>query len=91
MNYKDLRNKTVFDFCEDNAILAKVTGFSNPLEDKEYIKGCTPLVHAQMLQKLAMEIKDQELLNAAEKLEKVLWKEWDAECNEAQKKGLIID
>lgn len=57
MNYKDLKGKTVFDFCNDAEILAKVTGFSAPLESKEYIEGCTPVVHAQMLQNLAIEPK----------------------------------
>ena len=38
MNYKDLKSKTVFDFCNDAEILAKVTGFSEPLESKEYIE-----------------------------------------------------
>ena len=75
MNYKDLIGKTVFDFCKDAEILAKVTGFSEPLESKEYIEGCTPLVHAQMLRKLSFEIKNYELYKAADKYEDYCWKE----------------
>lgn len=91
MNYKDLKGKTVFDFCNDAEILAKVTGFSEPLESKEYIKGFTPLCQAQLLSKLAEETNNKELGKAAEKLEKELWIEWDATCEEANSKGYIID
>ena len=88
MNYKDLIGKTVFDFCKDAEILAKVTGFSDPLESKEYIEGCTSVVHAQMLQSLAIEIKDNELYNAAKKYEDECWKE---QYSQSQEKGCIID
>lgn len=88
MNYKDLKGKTVFDFCNDAEILAKVTGFSEPLESKEYIEGCTSVVHAQMLQRLAFETKDNELYDAAKKYEDECWKELH---KQSQESGLIID
>ena len=88
MNYKDLKGKTVFDFCNDSEILAKVTGFSEPLESKEYTEGCTPVVHAQMLQSLAIETKDNELYNAAKKCEDECWKE---QYSQSQENGCIID
>lgn len=91
MNYKDLIGKTVFDFCNDAEILAKVTGFSDSLESKEYVKGFTPLCQAQLLSKLAEEINNKELGKAAEELEKELWAEWNKDCDEANKKGYIID
>lgn len=88
MNYKDLIGKTVFDFCENASILAKVTGFSDPLESKDYITGWSYTVHAQMLQKLALEMKNQELYKAAKKYEDYCWKEANRLSNET---GLIID
>ena len=88
MNYKDLKGKTVFDFCNDAKILAKVTGFSEPLESKEYIEGYTSVVHAQMLQCLAFETKDNELYDAAKKYEDECWKELH---KQSQETGLIID
>lgn len=88
MTHNDLRNKTVFDFCNDAEILAKVTGFSEPLESKEYIEGCTPLVHAQMLRSLAIETKDHELYKAAEMYESECWKDLH---KQSQETGLIID
>ena len=88
MNYKNLIGKTVFDFCNDAEILAKVTGFSAPLESKEYIEGCAPVVHAQMLQSLAIETKDNELYNAAQKYEYECWKE---QYSQSQEDGCIID
>lgn len=88
MNYKDLKGKTVFDFCNDAEILAKVTGFSAPLESKEYIEGCTPVVHAQMLQNLAIETKDNELYKAAKRYEDECWKE---QYSQSQEDGCIID
>lgn len=88
MNYKDLKGKTVFDFCNDSEILAKVTGFSEPLENKEYIEGCTPLVHAQMLRSLAIGTKDHELYKTTEKYESECWKDLR---KQSQETGLIID
>lgn len=88
MNYKDLKGKTVLDFCNDAEILAKVTGFSAPLESKEYIEGCTPVVHAQMLQNLAIETKDNELYKAAKRYEDECWKE---QYSQSQEDGCIID
>lgn len=88
MNYKDLIGKTVFDFCKDASILAKVTGFSDPLESKDYITECSPVVHAQMLQQLAFEMKNQELYKAAKKYEDYCWEETNQRSNET---GLIID
>lgn len=91
MNYKDLKGKTVFDFCNDVEILAKVTGFSKPSENKEYIENFSSLVHAQMLQKLAVEIHNEDLETAAAKLENELWKEWNTACDDASQEGCIID
>ena len=88
MNYKDLLGKTVFDFCNDAEILAKVTGFSEPLESKEYIEGCAPVVHAQMLQSLAIETKDNELYNAAKNYEDDCLKE---QFSQSQEDECIID
>lgn len=88
MTHNDLRNKTVFDFCEDNAILAEITGFSKPQENMEYIKGLSPVVHAQLLQSLADKTNNQELKLAAEKLEAKLWDEQNSLSNEL---GCIID
>ena len=91
MNYTDLRGKTIFDFCTDRAILSKVTDHPDPLGSKEYIESCIPLVHAQMIQQLAKETNNHALLSAAKKLEKELWEEWNAACDEASKEGCIID
>lgn len=88
MNYKDLIGKTVFDFCKDASILAKVTGFSDPLENKDYITECASVVHAQMLQQLAFEMKNQELYKAAKKYEDYCWEEINRLSNET---GAIID
>lgn len=88
MDYKELIGKTVFDFCNDPEILVKVTGFSEPLKSKEYLEGCTPLVHAQMLQSLAVEIGNNKLYKAAEKYEGECWKELH---KQSQETGLIID
>lgn len=91
MNYKDLIGKTVFDFCEDEKILAKVAGYStDPMKgfSKEYILGCSYVVQAQMLQKLAIEMQNQELYKAAKKYEDYCWKEINRRSNET---GLIID
>ena len=92
MNYKDLIGKTVFDFTEDEALLKKVANYSpnDPMHgfSKEYILDSSYIVHAQMLQKLALELKDKELFKAASKLEKVRWKEL---YEEMDRTGKIID
>lgn len=92
MDYSDLKGKTIFDFCNDASVLAKVTGFSDPLasEKKEYIEGFTPLVHAQMLSTLAIETDNKELGDAAEKLQYELWKELHT-ANDEDGDGYIID
>jgi len=92
MNYKELIGKTVFDFTKDEALLKKVANYSpnDPMHgfSKEYILDSSSIVHAQMLQKLAAELKNKELLKAAKKLEEVRWKEQYEEMNRT---GLVID
>jgi hypothetical protein len=91
MNYKDLIGKTVFDFCEDEKILAKVAGYStDPMKgfSKESIESDSYAVQAQRLQKLALEMKNQELYKAAKKYEDYCWEEINRLSNET---GAIID
>lgn len=91
MNYKDLKGKTVFDFCNDAEILAKVAGYSTDSMkglSKENILGYPYVVHAQMLQSLATEIKNNELYEAAKKYEDECWKELHKQSRET---GRIID
>lgn len=92
MNYKELKGKTVFDFTKDEALLKKVANYSpnDPMNgfSKEYILDSSSVVHAHMLQKLATELNNKELLKAAKKLEEVCWKEQYEEMNRT---GLIID
>lgn len=89
MDYNTLKNKTVFDFCDDTAILAKVTGFPEPLKSKEYIIGLSPIVHSQMLQALADETNNYGLREAATKLETELWENFDKNIDASR--GLIIE
>lgn len=89
-NFSNLRDKTIFDFCKDKNILSKITGFPDPLKSIDYIKGFSSLVQAQLIQKLALEINNYELLKASTKLEEDLWKEFDKENQKAIKKGYII-
>ena len=91
MNYKGLIGKTVFDFCNDAEILAKVADYStDPMKghSKEYILGCPYVVHAQMLQSLAIETGNHELYKAAKKYEDECWKYLH---KQSQETGLIID
>lgn len=81
----------MFDFCSDEKILSKVTGHPNPIESREYIEGNSEIVQAQMLQALAAETNNIELMQAAIKLETDLWKEFDNENHDSMIEGCIID
>ncbi len=87
MTYKDLRNKTIFDFCNDTDILQQVTEFEMP-QSRNYVLSFPAVVHAQLLQKLGHITSNKELTEAAIKLEAVLFKEQNRMAN---KEGLIID
>lgn len=91
MNYKDLKNKTIFDFCNDSKILSKVAEHPNPIGHRKYIEGSSYIRHAQMLQNLAVEMCDMELFEAAEKLEEMCWKEFHKESKKAMAEGCIIE
>ena len=64
--YKDLRNKTIFDFCDDKEILEDITAFYNKAEYLEYIndysgeKSMLRILAEDFLQ-LAFEIDDKML------------------------------
>ena len=64
MNYTDLRNKTIFDFTNDIAILEELVSTT----DKEtYLKGLTPEGRAFGLIDYAEYTDNKELLEAVEK------------------------
>lgn len=63
MEYKDLRNKTVFDFCDDKKILDKVVPWTTK---EEHEKTCIdiPYVRWMCLMGLASCTNNEELRNA---------------------------
>lgn len=62
MDYSNLKNKTIFDFCKDEVLLKEIIGgdFSY-----DYYKEFNPAVHYSHLQKYAARIDNVALFNAA--------------------------
>ncbi len=52
-DYSDLKNKTVFDFCEDESILKEITGFSSKKEYFKLVKNMSVEINAIHLSSLA--------------------------------------
>lgn len=76
MDYKDLKNKTIFDFCKDEKMIADlVVSKEDFFRDlKEY-----PLLNAHVLIEYAELTRNNDLLQAVKKQYK---KELEAENNE---------
>lgn len=90
---KELKNKTIFDYPNYQAIIKEITGID--VRDTErvdyYKKTCHPINKARDIEYLAYQIGDTQLEKAASSLATELEKEQDEEANSAMKKGYIID
>lgn len=82
-DYTNLKNKTVFDFCTDEAVLEVVLPFiPSGIDRDKYLNDYwvdNPAQHAFSFIDLAEEIKDKEL---AEQAERQFAKEFSAYFNE---------
>jgi hypothetical protein len=65
MEYNNLREKTIFDFCQDQSIIAEIVLMSK----NEYLEVLKehPIENAFTLLELAEKIKDETLKKAVEK------------------------
>ncbi len=88
MDYKDLRNKTVFDFTDDDQVIKNIIGES---PKDFYIRTCHHLNKLTDIQKLASLTNNEELYKAVSDEIVKAEAEWDDMCDAAQKNGLIID
>lgn len=84
MKTTELKNKTVFDFTQDKALLKQITG--QEVSEQEYRETVAPICAAQDLMKLGRMMKDSELYDAAEKLSEELDKSLGSSEN-----GLLLD
>ena len=70
-DYTNLKGKTVFDFCTDEAVLEEVLPFiPSGVDRDQYLKDYwaeNPAQHAFSFIDLAEEIKDEELARQAER------------------------
>ena len=70
-DYKNLKNKTVFDFCNDKTVLEEVLPFiPSGVDRDQYLKDYwveNPAQHAFSFIDLAEQIKDEELAKEAER------------------------
>lgn len=93
MDYKDLQDKSIFDFCKDNNILQKILGFD--ISDKEqtnlYIKHAHPLNKISDIADYAYEIADNTLLQAAISYKGHLQSKIDDDMEKGLQNGIIID
>lgn len=80
MKYKNLRSKTVFDICNDAAVLKEITEFPKA-EYLELVKE-TPLERARSFMDLAERTKDKELEAAVSSEFKKELQAYDASFNE---------
>lgn len=84
----DLKDKTIFDFTDDKAIIEKITG--NTPKDF-YIRNCHPLNKLSDLVDLAHLTNDTKLRTEAEKAWEKAQKESDDTIEKGQQDGIIID
>lgn len=80
MKYKNLRSKTVFDICNDAAVLKEITEFPKA-EYLELVKE-NPLERARSFMDLAERTKDKELEAAVRREFKKELQAYDALFNE---------
>ena len=70
-DYKNLKNKTVLDFCNDKTVLEEVLPFiPSGVDRDQYLKDYwveNPAQHAFSFIDLAEQIKDEELAKEAER------------------------
>lgn len=64
MELTDLRNKTIFDFTDDSAILRELVSTS---DKRAYLKGLTPVGRAFSLLDYAEYVNDTEMVAAVKK------------------------
>lgn len=88
MDYKDLRNKTVFDFTDDSQVIKSIIGES---PKDFYIRTCHPLNKLSDIQVLASLTNNEELYQAVSDEIVKAESEWDQMCDDAQSDGLLID
>lgn len=63
MNYSDIENKSIFDFCKDPIVLEFISGITNPTR-KEYLKKTSIEDRISDLRMLAF-VTDDDLLDEA--------------------------
>ena len=80
MEYKNLRKKTVFDFCKDAAVLKEVTGLSR--EEYEELFKDNPVERARGLMDFAERTKNKALEDAVRRDFKKELQEYDTLFNE---------
>lgn len=80
MKYTNLRSKTVFDFCNDTAVLKEITEFSKA----EYLEIVheNPVERARSFMDLAERTKDKELEKSVRREFKKELQAYDAMFNE---------
>ena len=89
-DYSNLKNKTIFDFTDDEELIKKVTGRDYSLDRYLYFvhyvnRMCDVITLAQLT-------GNKELENKACKTNKIIVKEWRDEAIRAYREhGLIID
>lgn len=88
MDYKDLRNKTVFDFTDDDQVIKNIIGES---PKDFYIRTCHFLNKLTDIQVFASLTNNEELLKAVSAEIVEAEAEWDDMCDDAQNDGLLID
>jgi len=90
MDYSDLRNKTIFDFTDDEALIKKITGYTS--KDK-YIDGVHHVNFMNDVIALAQVTGDKELEKQADKFRKIIDNEWQDELDRLEKEnpGVIFE
>lgn len=88
MNYKDLRNRTIFDFTDNDEIIKKIIG-ETPKDF--YIKNSHPLSKLADIQDFAFLTDNKDLYKVVADERKKAESEWEQMRSDAQDEGLLID
>lgn len=83
----DITGKTIFDFCTDEELRKSITGDY----DKEYYSSFPTAVKMSHIREYAIKTNNVQLFNEATAAQKTEEETFEAEQEEAQSKGQIID
>ena len=88
MDTIDLKNKTIFDFTNDEDLIAKITmGVSKSY----YLSEMNDISRLQDIEELSVLIGDSNLQKIATQAKKKAWDEWDKKASQYYEEGVIID